>query len=270
MKFCKNYNFKEIKGYELGWSLLGPPLMTTFFYILGDLMIDTGQSLMQKKALRIARDNKIKRIFLTHHHEDHSGNAAVIKQSCDAAVYGHELTKRKMSASISILPYQKYMWGKSTPLKIELFPENIHTDMGLMIPVHTPGHAKDHTSFFLKDAGVLFSGDLYLGDKIKFFRVNENIRSEIMSLQKILELDFDTLLCGHHPKNKNGKKHIKNKLDFLEEFEGRIINYCGKGYTAKQILRVLKLKEDYFIKYFCFGDVSMLNGVMSVVRNFQK
>jgi glyoxylase-like metal-dependent hydrolase (beta-lactamase superfamily II) len=44
-----------------------------------------------------------------------------------------------------------------------------------MIPVHTPGHAKDHTVFFLPEKGVLFSGDLYLADHIKFFRSDKNM-----------------------------------------------------------------------------------------------
>jgi len=66
------------------------------------------------------------------------------------------------------------MSGENQPLlEMELFPEKIESVLGEMVPVHTPGHAKDHTIYFLQDAGVLFSGDLYLADKIKFFRSDE-------------------------------------------------------------------------------------------------
>ncbi len=266
MRLCKKYDFNGIKGFKLGWSLFGPPLMTTYCYIINDLMIDTGQSHMQKEVLKIVKDYGIKKVVLTHHHEDHSGNAAAVKSNSGAKVYGNELTKEKMKTSFKILPYQKYVWGKSTPLTIDLLPEKIETGMGEIIPVHTPGHAKDHTSFFLKNAGVLFSGDLYLADKIKFFRSDEDVNAQILSLKKVLKLDFDILLCSHYPKLRNGKTRIKCKLDFLEELEGNIIRYCEKGYSAKQIFKKLKLKEDYFTKYFCFGNVSMLNGVRSVVR----
>jgi glyoxylase-like metal-dependent hydrolase (beta-lactamase superfamily II) len=267
MKFCKEYNFNEIKGYKLGWSLLGPPLMTTYCFIIKDLMIDTGQSHMKKKVLEIAEDHEIKRVVLTHHHEDHSGNAAAIKQNCNATVYGHGLTREKMSAPFHILPYQKYVWGETTPIEIELLPKKIETFLGDMIPVHTPGHAKDHMAFFLKDAGVLFSGDLYLADKIKFFRSDEEIETQIASLKKILKLDFDTLLCSHYPKLKNGKIRIKSKLEFLEELNDNIIQLWEEGSSEKQIFKTLKLKEKYFTKYFCFGNVSMINGVRSVIRN---
>ncbi|MCK5311263.1 MAG: MBL fold metallo-hydrolase [Desulfobacteraceae bacterium] len=268
MRLCKEYDFNGIKGFKLGWSLFGPPLMTTYCYIINDLMIDTGQSHMQKEVLKIAKNNRIKRVVLTHHHEDHSGNAAAVKLNFGAMVYGHELTKEKMKTSFQILPYQKCVWGKSTPLTIDLFPKKIENSFGEMIPVHTPGHAKDHTSFLLKDAGVLFSGDLFLADKIKFFRSDEDANAQILSLKKVLKLDFDTLLCSHYPKLKNGKTRIKNKLEFLQELEGNIIKFCEKGYSAKQIFRALRLKEDYVTKYFCFGNVSMLNGVRSVVRHY--
>jgi len=138
-----------------------------------------------------------------------------------------------------------------------------------MVFVHTPGHSKDHTAFFLKDAGVLFSGDLYLADKIKFFRSDEDLGAQIRSLKKILKLDFDMLLCCHYPKQEQGKKRIQNKLAFLEELYGNIIRFWEKGYSEKQIFSALNLKEDYFIKYFCFGNVSMINGVRSAVRHYE-
>lgn len=268
MHFMKKIQFKETTGYQLGWSVFGPPLMTVYCYVLGDLMIDTGQSHMQKEALRIAEDHKIKKIVLTHHHEDHSGNAAVIKEAVDARVYGHQLTVKKMSGPFKILPYQKYIWGKAKALKMEIMPDKIDTILGDMVPLHTPGHSKDHTTFFLKNAGIVFSGDLYLGDKIKFFRADEDMGTHILSLKKILKLDFDTLLCSHHPKIEHGKKRIEKKLAFLEDLYGSTILFWNKGYPEKEIFKALKLKEDYFIKYFCFGNVSMINGVKSAVRHY--
>lgn len=253
----------------MGWSLFGPPLLTVYCYIFDDLMVDSGQSHMQKEALEIAGDYNIKRIFLTHHHEDHSGNAAAIKQCYDTTVFGHLLTKEKMKASFNILPYQKYVWGKTTPLTIEPVPQKIETAWGEMVPVHAPGHSKDHTVYLLKDAGVLFSGDLYLADKIKFFRSDEDLGTQIKSLKKILKLDFDMLLCSHYPKEEQGKKRVEKKLAFLEELYGNIIKFWGKGYTEKQIVRALKLKENYLIKYFCLGNVSMINGVRSAIRHYK-
>jgi len=269
MRICKEYAFGKVKGFKLGWSPVGPPLMTVYCYRLGDLMVDTGQGHMRKEVLKIAKDYNIKRIFLTHHHEDHSGNAAAIKRANRAGVFGHSLTRSKMAVAFPILPYQKYVWGKSQPLMLEAFPDRIETALGEMVPVPTPGHSKDHTAYLLKDAGVLFSGDLYLADTIKYFRADEDLGAQIVSLRRVLDLDFDTLLCSHFPRLENGKRRIEKKLAFLETLYGDVIRLREKGYAAKRIFKALNLREDYLTKYFCFGNVSMLNGVRSIIRHHQ-
>ncbi len=141
MRFLKTSFFNEINAYQLGWSLFGRPMMMVYCYTIGDLMVDTAQAHMRKEVLQIAGDNHIQRIYLTHHHEDHSGNAAAIKQSFSAHVYGHPITVKKMSVPFKILPYQKYMWGKADPLFAENTPKRIETSLGDMVPVHTPGHS---------------------------------------------------------------------------------------------------------------------------------
>ncbi len=269
MRFVKPYDFGEIKGFKLGWSLFGSPLMTVYCYLLGNLMVDTGQAHMQTEVLKIAGDHHIRRVFLTHHHEDHSGNAAAIKRANQAGVFGHSLTKSKMATAFRILPYQKYVWGKSKPLRMAAFPDRIETTLGEMVPVPTPGHSKDHTAYLLKDAGVLFSGDLYLSDTIKYFRADEDLGAQIASLRRVLDLDFDTLLCSHFPRLENGKRRIEKKLAFLETLYGNVTRLRAKGYPAKRIFKTLNLKEDYFTKYFCFGNVSMLNGVRSIIRHLE-
>ena len=270
MRLFKKHNFDQIQSYELGWSLFGSPLMTVYCYVFGDVMMDTAQSHMQKEILQIASDHNIRRVYLTHYHEDHSGNANAIKQRLKADIYGCDKTIRKMTSSLKILPYQKYMWGKATPVNIEPAPPNkIETIFGEMVSVYTPGHSKDHTSYLIKDEGILFSGDLYLGEKIKYFRSDEDMGSQIESLKKILSLDFETLLCSHSPKRKNGKNYIQSKLDFLENLYGNITLLWEQGIPEKQIFRSLKLKEDYLTKLICFGNVSMFNGVRSAIKHYQ-
>jgi len=270
MHFCKSYQFNDnIRGFKLGWSFTGTPLMMVYCYLFDNIMVDTGQSHMEKEVVEIARENGVKRIFLTHHHEDHSGNAAAIHRSLGAKVAGHHLSIEKLKSSYPILPYQRYVWGETRPINMIPLPEEIETELGKMEHLHTPGHSKDHTLFFLPERGVLFSGDLYLGDRIKFFRSDEDMGAQIDSLKKVRALDFDTLLCSHNPRLKNGRLHICSKLEFLETLYGDIIDLWKKGFPEKHIFRVLRLQESYFTKYFSFGNVSMVNGVRSAVRHYE-
>ncbi len=269
MRLFRTDQFYQINAYELGWSLIGSPLMTVYCYVLGDIMIDTGQSHMQKEVIEIAARHTVRHIYLTHYHEDHSGNANAIKQVLNADVYGHTMTIKQMKTSFKILPYQKYMWGNAAPAKIKHPPEKAESILGEITPVYTPGHSNDHNAYLIKKAGVLFSGDLYLGDKIKYFRADENIGLQIDSLKKILSLDFETLLCSHSPKRKNGKQHIQRKLDFLQNLYGNIIFLWEKGLSEKEIFVSLNLEENYFAKTICFGDVSLFNGVKSAIKHYQ-
>ena len=268
MRICKPYEFPSgIRGFRLGRSLAGPPLMSVYFYTFGRLMVDTGLSHMGAEVRDIAADVGVNRIFLTHHHEDHSGNAAGVSRTTGATVYGHPQCRDKLADGYPILPYQKIIWGKTTPVDVSGLPGRIDTPLGPMIPVHTPGHSRDHIVYHLPEQGVLFSGDLYLGDRIKYFRSDEDLGEEIASLKKVLALNFDTLLCNHNPKKTGGKDHIRTKLDFMENLYGGVANLYAEGCGEKEIFTRLQLREDTFTKWFCFGNVSMMNGVRSVIRH---
>ena len=269
MRFVKSTGFGDVKAYELGWSPFGHPMMTVYLYLVDDLMVDTALAHMGREVLCIAEEAGIRRAILTHHHEDHSGNAAALKDRLNVAVYGHPLTVSKMKRDFRIYPYQHYMWGKTAPLEMAVVPEVTETANFRLKAIHTPGHSKDHVAYLDSDRGILFSGDLYLSERIKYFRADEVILDQIESLRKILSFDFDALLCNHHPRATKGKDRIARKLQFLEDLYGSIRRTWEKGIQEKQIFRELGLKEQHLVKWFCFGNVSMENVVRSAVRSFE-
>jgi glyoxylase-like metal-dependent hydrolase (beta-lactamase superfamily II) len=267
MNIVKQYTFGEVEAFRLGFSPVGPPLMSVFFYIADGMVIDTGQRNMQKYVLELLKDKNPAQVLLTHHHEDHSGNAAAINRVRHIPVRGHSLTAKKMDAPFRILPYQHYIWGRTTPVKISPLTPIIETERLRFRPIHTPGHSKDHTVYLEEQNGWLFSGDLYLGDKIKFFRSDERITDQIASLKKVLEFDFESLFCAHRPCIKNGKTHLRNKLDFLEEFYGNILILMQKGFSEKEIIRKTGNGADRKVKWVTMGNASFANMVRSVIRS---
>ncbi len=269
MRYVKPITIGDVKAYELGWSPLGHPMMTVHVYLVDDLMVDTALAHLRREVMGIARESGIRRAILTHHHEDHSGNAAALKESLNITVYGHPLTVSKMRRDFKIFPYQHYMWGKTVPLEMAVVPEVTETANFRLKAIHTPGHSRDHVVYLDPDRGILFSGDLYLSDRIKYFRADEIVADQIASLKRILRLDFDMLLCCHRPRPAGGKERIANKLQFLEDLYGSIRRTWKKGMNEKQIFHELGLKEQHFVKWFCFGNVSMRNMVRSAVRSLE-
>ncbi len=270
MHYVNIQNYGPVTSCELGWSIIGRPSWTVYFYIVDNICIDTGQSRMRAHALAFLEHFKLHQIVLTHHHEDHSGNAAAIKKSRHIPVYGHPFAVEKMQQKNNILPYQHYMWGASSPLAMQPLPDIIESDTIVLQPIHTPGHSKDHVVFYEEKKGWLFSGDLFLAERIKYFRSDERMKDQIDSLKKINTLDFQSLFCAHNPKPIEGKKWISNKLQFLEDLYGNIQKFWERGFSVDEISRAMGLKEIYPVKIICMGNVSMKNMIRSAVNSFNQ
>jgi glyoxylase-like metal-dependent hydrolase (beta-lactamase superfamily II) len=267
MNIVKQHLFTgRVTAMELGYGIVGPPIMTVHFYHVGETLIDCGQTHMAAAVKAYVSDRRIRRVLLTHHHEDHSGNAAMIEAISGATVMGHAMTAYKMKHIRRVLPYQHLMWGQSRMVDVVPLPSIVQDSDLHFIPIHTPGHSKDHTVYLEPREGWLFSGDLYIGARIKFFRSDENIRLQIRSLKKVLEYDFGALFCAHHPVEQNGPQHLRRKLAYLEEIAGRVRDLKAKGLPVGAVIRQMDTGRDRFSKYLTMGNVSFANMIRSAYR----
>jgi glyoxylase-like metal-dependent hydrolase (beta-lactamase superfamily II) len=270
MNIIKTDYFGEVEGIRLGYGPIGPPLMSVFMYVVDGLVIDTGQHHMQKYVIEQLKDKKLNQIILTHHHEDHSGNAAAIQKKYCIDVSGHSLTAKKLRSGFKILPYQHYLWGKAPPVEVNALDSPIATDRFKFKPIHTPGHSKDHTVYFEEQNGWLFSGDLYLAERIKYFRADENFLDQIHSLRKVLEFDFEVLFCSHNPCLKKGKSKLRNKLQFLEDLYGRIHASIEEGLSKKAIVKKLNVHNDRLAKWLTLGNISFAHMIKSAIHSVRR
>jgi len=257
--------FGDVRGYNSGVSIVGPPLMTAWCYLMDGVMIDTGIRHLRSAVVESVKEEKPDLVLITHYHEDHSGNAGAIKKALGVPAFGSPLTVEKLRTAFKIRPYQHLVWGKSDPVDLAVH-EPVH-DSGRcrFRPIHTPGHSKDHTAYLEENRGYLFSGDLFLGERIKFFRADERLGDQLASLKKILAFDFDALFCAHRPVMKKGKEAIRNKLDFLENFYGSVRELKNKGMSLKAITRQLDERNgnERFVKWLTLNDVCFANMVRS-------
>ena len=261
--------YGPVTAYNLGFGPLGPPWMTVRCYRLGDLLIDTGQAHLRRRVLSLLAPRPPGAVVLTHHHEDHSGNAAAIQKKFGAPVYGHALTAAKMGSAFSIRPYQHYLWGRAKPLDVLPLPADLEAAGRRLTPIHAPGHSKDHTVYLVPDEGWLFSGDLFLGERIKYFRSDENFADQIASLRQVLALDFEALFCAHRPVLQHGRAALGRKLAFLEELYGRISDLHRQGHGARGIVRALDPGCDHMARIVTLGNVSFGCMVRSALKSME-
>lgn len=271
MKSVTSFKFEEIEGFRFGYSPVGKPNLLVNIYYIDGLLIDTGQRLMQKEIIETLSELPIQQIFATHHHEDHTGNLAALQQRFSCPVYAAppccELMKHPPNLSFA----QKMVWGNREayttikPIENKIATENFSFNI---IPI--PGHASDMVALYEPNRKWLFSADLFINSYIGYYLNNESMAAQINSIESILKLDFDVMLCAHKPIFENGKGKLKKKLDFLKNFYGQVAELHQKGLLPNQIFKRLKLKEDWFIRLLSGGSLSKLNMVKSVIRDIEE
>ena len=153
---------------EAGLNLIGPSYLRGINQILGDCLL-------------------LNYILVTHGHYDHLGAISYLKKMIpEAKLMGHEsldilLQKQKVLDTMNFLSEQT--WAYFEDIKRNLLEKDdilirpVTWDKGLKegdtielgnlncLVYETPGHTKDHLSFFIPEEGILFAGEA-LGNAI--------------------------------------------------------------------------------------------------------
>lgn len=259
MQYLRYRKFADVELFRFGYAPIGKPWFNVYCFILDNVLIDTAQAHCKEKVVTTFAHKRIDKILLTHFHEDHSGNVATLAHEHKAEVFAHLLTKEKVKQGFELYPYERVLFGHITPYTkpINDFPVIIETTHHKLLPIYTPGHSDDHTVFLEKDKGWLFSGDLFVGIKIRVFRKGEKFWPQVESFKKVLQYDFDVLFCAHHPRLKDGKQQMQAKLQYFEDFGGKAQQLYQKGLSVKEIIKTMHLRENHLIRILVSNDVSV-------------
>ena len=268
MKISKSFQFDKVQGFKFGSSFYGKPRLFSHIYFIDGLLVDTGHSRMRKEITQQLSSLSVDQIFITHHHEDHTGNAQVLSQQFQCPTYASSLCAEVMRKPPKISFVQWMAWG-NRPANFDLRPKDhfIETKKYLFEIIPIPGHALDMVALFEKNEGWLFSSDLFVSEYIKYFMRPESMLEQIESIKKVLELDFNVMFCGHNPQFKNGKQKLKNKLRFFENFYQKVAELNQKGYSVNAIIKEMKLKRSWKTRILSTGELSTANMVKSVIRD---
>jgi glyoxylase-like metal-dependent hydrolase (beta-lactamase superfamily II)/8-oxo-dGTP pyrophosphatase MutT (NUDIX family) len=170
-----------------------PGMMTgpgTNTYLVGEnelAVIDPGPAIdAHLEAVLAAGEGRIRWIFCTHTHMDHSPAAAALKAATGAVVIGRAAPPH---------PGQDHAFAPEREMG--------HGDRflfgGLSLrALHTPGHASNHLCYLLENTRMLFTGDHVMqGSTVVINPPDGDMRAYLASLELLLQEDVLILAPGH-------------------------------------------------------------------------
>ncbi len=210
-----------------------------YLYFVDGLLIDTGPRLRKSILAHEFKALPIKKVALTHHHDDHMGMAGWLWRNKKASIYSHQKTVPHIKKQ-KHLPWI-YRVGRKLAGQFDQvsYPKKLKTDHYEFIPVHTPGHTDDHVVLYEPNEKWLFTGDLYITSHPKVAHKSESIIQYIDSLEKIMKLDFETIFCAHEGVVTDGREKIEEKIVYLKRMQKYVSEMHEEGFTDDEIVKIV-------------------------------
>ena len=228
-------------------------------YFTRGTLVDTGFPAAAAALARWLDEARPAGVVVTHHHEDHAGNLALVASRA-LPVAAPRATLAWALAPERIGLYRRFTWG--TPVAVAVPPPSYEPE-GLAL-LDTPGHAPDHHVVWDEERETLFSGDLFVGVKVRVARRDEDPREHARQLRRVAALRPRRMFDAHRGLVAEPAAALLAKAEWLEETIARIDRRADEGADVRTIAREVLGREDA-AWWFSAGDYGRRSLVEAVL-----
>jgi glyoxylase-like metal-dependent hydrolase (beta-lactamase superfamily II) len=236
----KSKQYGPVRQFTMGRVLDGRLLYSMACYYVDGLLIDSGPVHVASELPQAFAGYQVDTIVNTHHHEDHIGNNAWFQEN---KATGPALASAPTVALINsiedgvntLLPYRQYTWGEPLSSQAVIIGSEIKTKNYCFKVLETPGHSPGHISLLESKQGWLFTGDLYLAEKVRSINIDEDPNLMLRSLKKLLDYEFETLYCSSGRVLENAHQAIQAKINYWEEKSQNVHFLHEQGLSPEEI-----------------------------------
>jgi glyoxylase-like metal-dependent hydrolase (beta-lactamase superfamily II) len=245
--------------------IFGRPVYWTGAYLVEGVLVDCGPPATAGELLAFLEGKPLRGLLVTHHHEDHMGGAALLARRRSLVARAHPAAVPLMAHGYPQEAYRRVAWGRPPRIDAEPVTEEVAFGPLRFQPVATPGHSGDHLCFFEPDRGWLFTGDLFLAERLRFLRSDEDVDLLIESLETVGRLPLREVLCAHRGPVRDGPAALRRKAERLRALRESIATLLRQGLPEGEITRRVVGREG-FLTWFSRGRFSARNFVRAVAR----
>lgn len=244
-------------------------------YYVDGLLVDSGPYRGLEDIKTCFQDLSVHFLVNSHSHEDHIGNNFWFVKNKEC---GPVLVHKTAVPIIKQLPdiykpvpgYRITSWGTPPKTEAVAIGKEIQTDHYCFTVIDTPGHTPDHICLMENKQGWLFSGDLFIGEKVKTMLNTEDTNKLLHSLNRVLKCDFEVLFCGAgRVIEKDAKQAIRQKIEFMEEVKREVYSLYEKGWPVEQIRDQVVGQEDLRFVY-SHGEYAKINFINAILHDISQ
>lgn len=184
-------------------------------------------------------------IVVTHAHPDHVGGAVRMREETGAQVVLHPL-ECEGAQSAGVTADRQVTEGDELDLDGFVFEF-----------IHTPGHSPGHICIYIREEGVLFSGDHVLGIGTTAMRPPEGDMAQyIESLERLLSYDIRLICPGHGPPIRQARTKIEELIKHRLEREEQVLSGLARGKgTVEELVAEIYPELDHRLHEAAKGQV---------------
>lgn len=228
-------------------------------YFVRGVLVDAGPPCAMPALSRWLDATPVSGALLTHHHEDHAGNAAELLRR-GLPLGASTGTLRALGDGEHARLYRRLTWGRMPPLDAAPLP--FQPDGLVLLPA--PGHAPDHHVVWDAERETIFGGDLYLGRRVRVAHTGEQPRTLVRTLRSIAALAPGRLFDAHRGPVADPVAALIAKAEWIEETIAAIERRAAAGWSERAIARAVLGREplEYYVSA---GEMSHVRFVRAVL-----
>ena len=235
-------------------------------YLVDQVLVDTGFSHVRPLVLDALQGVELRAICLTHHHEDHPGNAGALARRHGCPVYLHRREAQWTEGVGRVPAYRRLYWGRPGPYEATEMPEVVETGRRTLRRIATPGHSATHVALYDEGEGLVFIGDLYVARGTTAVMRHEDLGALVASLRRVADLDPAVALNGHGLVLERPARRLRDRI---EEAVERVRDGRARGQSLRAIERILwpdGWRKDRLFTWMTAGEFRRRNFLRAALR----